>query len=78
MEIPFAFDTLATATGEQGLCGPNPPQELATRVHALWVRYATDGTLPWPEFDRSTRQVHRLSAGETISEPAMPAAAFLP
>lgn len=77
MEIPFVFDTLAAATGEQGLCGPNPPQELATRIHALWVRYATDGTLPWPEFDRTTRQVHRLSAGETITEPVMPAAAFL-
>jgi para-nitrobenzyl esterase len=78
MELPFVFDALATATGEQGLCGTNPPQELATRIHALWVRYATDGTLPWPEFDGETRQVHRLSADETISEPVMPAAAFLP
>jgi len=78
MELPFVFDTLATATGNQGLCGINPPQDLATRIHALWVRYATDGTLPWPEFDRETRQVHRLSADETISEPVMPAAAFLP
>jgi para-nitrobenzyl esterase len=78
MELPFVFDTLDVVTGDQGLCGTNPPQELATRIHALWVRYATDGTLPWPEFDRTTRQVHRLSAGETISEPVMPAAAFLP
>jgi para-nitrobenzyl esterase len=78
MEIPFVFDTLAVATGEQGLCGPNPPRELATRIHGLWVQYAKDGTLPWPEFDRATRQVHRLSANETISEPVMPAATFLP
>lgn len=78
MEIPFVFDTLATATGEQGLCGTDPPQDLAARIHALWVQYATDGTLPWPEFDRTARNVHRLSADETISEPAMPAAAFLP
>lgn len=78
MEIPFVFDTLAIATGDQGLCGTNPPQDLAARIHALWVRYATDGTLPWPEFDRTARNIHRLWANETISEPAMPAAAFLP
>jgi len=78
MEIPFVFDTLAAATGPQGLCGPNPPQELSTRIHALWVQYARDGTLPWPEFDRDTRRVHLLAADETIREPVMPAAAFLP
>lgn len=78
MEIPFVFDTLANATGEQGLCGPNPPQELAARIHGLWVQYAKDGSVPWPQFDRTTRQVHRLAADATISEPAMPAAAFLP
>ncbi|HEX7693610.1 MAG TPA: carboxylesterase family protein [Sphingomonas sp.] len=78
MELPFVFDTLATATGDQGLCGPGPPRDLATRVHGLWVRYAKDGTLPWPEFDRETRQVHRLAADETIHEPVMPAAVFLP
>jgi para-nitrobenzyl esterase len=33
--------------------------------------------LPWPEFDRAGRKVHRLAADETISEPVMPAAAFL-
>ncbi len=78
MELPFVFDSLAVASGEQGLCGPNPPQELATRVHGLWVQYAKDGTLPWPEFDRATRAVHRLAANETISEPVMPAAPFVP
>jgi para-nitrobenzyl esterase len=78
MEVPFVFDTLSTATGEQGLCGPNPPQELATRIHGLWVDFAKHGGVPWPEFDRDTRQVHRLAANETISEAVMPAAAFLP
>jgi len=78
MELPFVFDTLAKATGEEGLCGPNPPQDLATRVHAIWVAYAKDGSVPWPEFDRETRQVHRLAANETIREPVMPAAPFMP
>lgn len=78
MEMPFVFNTLATATGERGIAGPNPPQELADRIHALWVGFARDGSLPWPEFDAAGRQIHLLHADRTISEPVMPAAAFLP
>ncbi|MDH7975884.1 carboxylesterase family protein [Sphingomonas sp. AR_OL41] len=78
MEVPFVFDALAAATGPEGLCGERPPQELATRVHGLWVEFARTGTLPWPEFDRETRQVYRLAAGEAVHEPVMPAAAYLP
>jgi para-nitrobenzyl esterase len=78
MELPFVFDTLAIATGEKGLCGTNPPQELADRVHRIWVDFARDGSLPWPEFDRDTRLVHRLAANVTEHEAVMPAARFLP
>lgn len=78
MEIPFVFDTLSVATGPEGLCGTNPPQQLANRVHGLWVQFAKTGSLPWPEFDRETRQVYKLEAGEAVHEPAMPAAPFLP
>ncbi|MEH3035533.1 MAG: carboxylesterase family protein [Sphingomonas adhaesiva] len=78
MELPFVFDSLATATGAQGLCGEAPPQALADRVHATWVRFATDGTLPWPEFTREARHVHQLAADRTVEEPVMPAARFLP
>ena len=78
MELPFVFDTLATATGPKGLAGENPPQQLADQVHRLWVQFATDGSLPWPEFDAETRKVHRLAADETVSEPVMPAARFVP
>lgn len=78
MELPFVFDTLAKATGPNGLCGPNPPQDLADRVHRIWVEFARDGSLPWPEFNRDSRLVHKLFANETAFEPAMPAAAFLP
>lgn len=78
MELPFVFDSLAVATGEEGLCGVDPPQTLATRVHTLWVDFARDGSLPWPEFDRNSRLVHKLEAGVTAFEPVMPAAAFLP
>lgn len=78
LELGFVFDTLATVTGEDGLAGPNPPQELADRVHALWVRYATDGTLPWPEFDAETRQVFQLDGGVAKHEAPFAAARFQP
>lgn len=78
MELPFVFDTLASVTGPEGLAGENPPQELADRVHALWVGFAKDGSLPWKPFDRNTRQVYQLAKGEAVFEPAMPAAPFLP
>jgi len=78
MELPFVFDALACATGEQGLCGPNPPQDLAERMHALWIRFATDGRLPWGEFDAETRQVYSLVQQNARHEPVMPAAPFLP
>lgn len=77
IEMPFVFDTLACATGPIGLAGESPPQELADRVHALWVGFATDGSLPWPEFDAETRLVHRLSENVTVTEPVMPAADFV-
>ena len=78
MELPFVFDTLATATGPKGLCGPSPPQELADRIHRIWVDFARDGSLPWPEFSRDSRLVHRLAANVTEAEVVMPAAEFVP
>ncbi|MBY8823871.1 carboxylesterase family protein [Sphingomonas colocasiae] len=78
MEMPFVFDTLETTTGPQGLTGEAPPQDLAARIHALWVGFATDGRLPWAEFDGETRHVYSLSAGAARFEPVMPAAPFLP
>ncbi|HUD91875.1 carboxylesterase/lipase family protein [Sphingobium sp.] len=78
MELPFVFDTLASVTGPQGLCGEAPPQELADRVHGIWVDFAKDGRLPWPEFTREDRQVYQLAQGASVHEPPLPAAAFLP
>ncbi|MBW4330484.1 carboxylesterase family protein [Stakelama sp. CBK3Z-3] len=78
MELPFVFDTLATATGKQGLVGEDPPQALADRMHRIWVNFATDSSLPWQQFDAATRQVYQISSGKTVHEPVMPAADFLP
>jgi len=78
MELPFVFKTLRSVTGPEGLVGESPPAELADRVHKIWVDFATDGSLPWPEFTRDRRKVRLLAAEETIDEPAMPVAPYLP
>jgi para-nitrobenzyl esterase len=78
VELPFVFDTLACASGERGLLGVAPPQALADHIHALWIRFATDGTVPWPEYETATRQVYSLTRQSADHEPVMPAAAFLP
>jgi para-nitrobenzyl esterase len=71
LELPFVFDTLASATSEHGLLGPAPPQGLADHVHALWVRFATDGAAPWPAFDAGTRLVYSLTRQAVQHEPAL-------
>ncbi|BBF71671.1 carboxylesterase/lipase family protein [Sphingomonas bisphenolicum] len=78
MELPFVFDTLASVTGPQGLCGEAPPQALADRVHRIWVDFATDGRLPWDAFTRDNRLVYRLAEGAAAYEPPMPCAPYLP
>jgi para-nitrobenzyl esterase len=78
MELPFVFRTLPTVTGPEGLAGENPPQELADKIHQIWVDFATDGAVPWQEFDRQHRNVHLLSSDKTIDEPPMPVAPYLP
>ncbi|WP_114226805.1 MULTISPECIES: carboxylesterase/lipase family protein [Sphingomonas] len=77
VEVPFVFKTTALASGPKGLLGESPPTALADRIHDLWVGFATDGSLPWPEFDEAGRQVHLLAADKTVHEPVMPAAEFL-
>ena len=36
-----------------------------TACTRLWVDFARDGSLPWPEFDRETRQVYQLARGRS-------------
>ncbi|MWV28852.1 carboxylesterase/lipase family protein [Aurantiacibacter rhizosphaerae] len=77
IEMPFVFDTLDTVTGPRGLAGEDPPHALARRVHKIWADFGRDGTLPWPRWN-GEKLVYQLAAGKAITEPAMPAAAFLP
>ena len=78
LELPFVFKTVDEATGEKGFVGTEPPAGLAERIHNIWVGFATDGSLPWPEFDRASRKVRLLAEDKTVSEDPMPAAQFLP
>jgi para-nitrobenzyl esterase len=78
MELPFVFKTLPVVSGSEGLVGENPPQGLADEIHQIWVDFATDGTLPWPEFRREQRNVRLLGSNKTIDEAPMPAAPYLP
>ncbi|WP_206686435.1 carboxylesterase/lipase family protein [Kribbella qitaiheensis] len=55
LEIPFVFDTLAD--GGSPLQGDNPPQELADRMHAAWVAFATTGDPGWSQYDTTSRPV---------------------
>ena len=59
LEIPFVRDDFASllATGKFGedLLGPNPPSELATRMHAAWVAFAKSGDPGWPTYEPSRR-----------------------
>jgi len=78
IELPFVFDTLGCASGPRGLLGEAPPQSLADSIHALWIRFATDGTAPWPSYDGDMRQVYSLTRQTSDYEPPFPAATFLP
>ena len=78
IELPFVFKTLECSTGPMGFTGEDPPQAMADRIHQLWVNFATDGSLPWPEFKREERNVHLLGSDETIVERVMPAASLVP
>lgn len=78
IELPFVFNTLSTASGKRGLAGENPPQDVANRVHQIWVDFAKTGSLPWPEYNAETRLVHTPDTGVTAPEPEMPAERFFP
>ena len=55
LELPFVFDTLGKDSSP--LQGDNPPQELADRMHAAWVAFATTGDPGWSQYDTTSRSV---------------------
>ena len=77
LELPFVFDTLATASGQRGLAGANPPQEVATRINKIWADFAKTGELPWPAYDEQ-RLACTLDTGAVAPEQPFIAERFLP
>ena len=78
LELPFVFNTLAAATGSDGMAGMAPPQDLADRVHRIWVDFARDGALPWPPYDPVAPRTYDFQTGLEQPDPPMAAARFLP
>ena len=46
-DVPFVFDMLANKKAIRHRVGDNPPQKLADRMHATWVRFITTGNPGW-------------------------------
>jgi para-nitrobenzyl esterase len=68
IEIPFVFDTLGNGT--ESLLGTNPPQQLADKMHAAWVAFATSGDPGWPEYDLKRRATMRFdTTSEVVDDP---------
>ncbi|MFH9072090.1 carboxylesterase/lipase family protein [Streptomyces alboflavus] len=65
VELPFVFDLahLPRLHGPAALLGPDePPADLAARVHAAWIRFATTGDPGWDPYDGGRRATMRVAA----------------
>ncbi|WP_432506427.1 carboxylesterase/lipase family protein [Kineococcus arenarius] len=67
-DLPYAFDLLG-AEGVAAVLGERPDQALADRVHADWVRFVRDGSLPWASARDSVVAAQRYGDG-TAFDPA--------
>ena len=52
VDVAFAFDNLHCNEARM-ISGSAPPQALADRMHAAWVRFATTGDPGWPAWDET-------------------------
>jgi para-nitrobenzyl esterase len=70
VELPFVFDTTAHPAA-QPLLGTNPPQQLATAMHAAWLQFARHGHPDWPDYNPTTRPVVSFNhpACELVNDP---------
>ena len=76
VDVPFVFNTLATATGPTGIVGQTPPpQALADCIQKVWIDFARDGSAPWPEYRAGTQQVYKLAKGRAEPDTDFPVAA---
>lgn len=76
LEIGFVFDAL----GDEGaitMAGSAAPQELATRMHADWIRFAETGHPGWPAFRDGSRARRYDAVIEDVPLPRAEALAAL-
>jgi para-nitrobenzyl esterase len=68
MEIAFVFDTLDKRFKPfmGPLLGNDPPQQLADKMHAAWIAFATNGNPGWPKYDLSHRSTMRFDLTSAI------------
>jgi para-nitrobenzyl esterase len=68
LEIAFVFDTLDKKFKPfmGPLLGTNPPQQLADKMHAAWVAFATNGDCGWPKYDLSRRAAMRFDLTSAV------------
>jgi para-nitrobenzyl esterase len=65
LELPFVFDTLATA---RALTGRDAPQGLADETHAAWVRFAKTGEPGWAAYTETAPTVRVLDVESSTVE----------
>jgi para-nitrobenzyl esterase len=68
LDIAFVFDTLDKRFKPfmGPLLGTNPPQQLADKMHAAWVAFATNGDCGWPKYDLSRRATMRFDLTSAV------------
>jgi para-nitrobenzyl esterase len=68
LEIAFVFDTLDKRFKPfmGPLLGTNPPQQLADKMHAAWIAFATNGNPGWPQYELSHRATMRFDLTSAI------------
>ncbi|WP_295012923.1 carboxylesterase/lipase family protein [uncultured Microbacterium sp.] len=73
LDVPFWFDVLDDPFVER-LAGPTPPQHLATEMHAVAVRFASEGDPGWPQW-RTDPGLSRVFGGAP-DDPVLSATAY--
>jgi para-nitrobenzyl esterase len=69
-EIPFVFDTV-TRPEVRPLIGDTPSQQVADRVHRIWVDFITRGDPGWATYDTNSRTTGLLTEEvRVVDDPA--------
>jgi para-nitrobenzyl esterase len=64
LDVAFVWDIIGQGT--EPLWGADPPQQLADRMHAAWVAFATSGDCGWPQYDLTRRSTMRFDLVSSV------------